>query len=317
MSALMQAFRVPSSPRISSAGFLALRGSPGGVSATAKLAKDVGLVDRFQAISLSQLNAKAEMLERRDNKYVVRVPILRQALEALQPQFDVLEIDGCREFTYDTCYFDDVDHTNYFDHHRGRRKRCKVRIRKYVDADLCFVEIKLKDKRDQTIKKRLAYAPEKYGSLDSNALQHVHAAYRALYRQPFSQQLVPVLEMRYRRITLVAKQGQERMTIDRALVFKGMDGEFAIADDICIVETKSGNANGIADKLLRGLHQHPTKRCSKYCTAVAALRKVRKHNRFLTALRKLAVLPPSSAHVRMAHSKSSFHRQEDLPCTSC
>jgi hypothetical protein len=54
-----------------------------------------------------------------------------------------------------------------------------------------------------------------------------------------------------------------------------------------IVETKSARGNGIADAILRGLHLHPTGRCSKYCIAMAALGEVDRHNRFLPALRRL------------------------------
>lgn len=231
------------------------------------------------------------MLERRDNKYVVAEAVLREAVPALAAHFDILEIDGRREFVYDTCYFDDPAHTSYFDHHRGRRQRCKVRIRRYVDAGMCFVEIKLKDKRGITVKKRLDYTVAKYGWLDHRAWRHVRTAYRDLYGREFSQALEPVIRMRYRRTTLVAKQGGERMTIDRGLVFTGPSGARAVDDGLFIIETKSGNANGVADKILRSLHQHPTKHCSKYCVGLAALQEVAQHNNFLAALRKLDIVP--------------------------
>jgi hypothetical protein len=252
------------------------------------------LVDAFAPIGLKQLNAKAAMLVRLDNKYVVREVILRRALTELAKHFDILEIDGKRDFIYDTCYFDDPNNSSYFDHHRGRRQRFKVRVRKYTDAQLCFVEIKLKDKRGVTIKKRLDYAVEKYGTLDDSAWKHIVSAYSELYGREFTYTLAPVVEMRYKRITLVAKSGGERMTIDCKLVFTGDGRSHCIDDDVFIIETKSSKGNGIADKILRSLHQHPTKRCSKYCVARAALQGVRRHNKFLPALRKLNVLPKAT-----------------------
>ena len=81
------------------------------------------------------------------------------------------------------------------------------------------------------------------------------------------------------------------MTIDCNLRFSGGDRSYSIDDGTFIVETKSANANGLADKILRRLHQHPTKRCSKYCVAMAALQEVSKHNKFLPALRKLNAIP--------------------------
>lgn len=251
------------------------------------------LVDPFRSISLEQLNAKAAMLERLDNKYVVREGVLRQAIAELAKHFDILETGGKRDFTYETCYFDDVDHRSYFDHHQGRRKRCKVRVRKYTDAQLCFVEVKLKDKRGVTVKKRLKYPLDKYGALDANAWAHIRSAYDEVYSAEFDRDLKPVVEMRYQRITLVAKQGGERMTIDRNLMFEGESRRCSIDASTFVVETKSANANGIADKILRRLHQHPTKGCSKYCIAMATLDKVKRHNKFLPALRKLSAIPGS------------------------
>lgn len=251
------------------------------------------LIDRFEPISLEQLNATAAMLERLDQKYVVEQAVLLQAVPSLAEHFQILEIDGRREFTYETCYFDDAERHSYFDHHQGRRQRIKVRVRKYTDAQLCFVEVKLKDKRGATIKKRLGYDLDKYGTLDDGAMQHVQDSYHALYGREFTLDLEPVIEMSYQRITLVAKEGGERMTIDCNIVFSGSERTHATGDDRFIVETKSANGNGIADKILRGLHQHPTKRCSKYCVGMAALQEVGRHNKFLPALRKLNSLPGS------------------------
>lgn len=256
------------------------------------------LVGDFEPISLGQLNAKADMLKRLDNKYVIRENMLRQALGQLVSHFDILEIDGNREFTYDTCYFDDAKNSSYFDHLRGRRQRFKVRVRKYLDSKMCFVEMKLKDKRGVTVKKRLDYRVEKYGMLDENAWNHIMSSYKEMYGREFSYVLAPVLEMRYKRITLVAKEGRERMTIDYRIAFSGDGRACAIDENAFIVETKSSNANGIADKILRSMHQHPIKSCSKYCVARAALQGVSRHNRFLPALRKLNVFAGAGTAVK-------------------
>lgn len=290
-------------------------GSPLQGDAAADTCNMSWLVDAFEPIGLGQLNAKASMLVRLDNKYVVREAVLREALAELAARFDILEIDGRRAFTYDTCYFDDPKNSSYFDHHRGRRQRFKVRVRKYTDAQLCFVEIKLKDKRGITIKKRLDYAVEKYGTLDDSAWKHITSSYSEHYGREFTYTLAPVVEMRYKRITLVAKEGGERMTIDCKLVFSG-DGRFHCVDnDVFIIETKSSKGNGIADKILRSLHQHPTKRCSKYCVARATLQGVQRHNKFLPALRKLNVLPkPTSLQQRAAVITSAISASDSASC---
>lgn len=253
------------------------------------------LVEPFRSISLAELNAKADMLQRRDNKYVVSGRVLEQAMDELAQYFDILEIDGKRDFTYDTCYFDDAEHSSYFNHHQGRRIRCKVRMRKYVDAGLCFVEVKLKHKRGMTIKKRLRRPAATHGTMDDASRDFVDDCYRDLYGRDFGRTLEPALTMRYQRVTLVAKDGGERMTVDVGIVFEGSSGERRVDEQLFLVETKSRNANGIADKILRALHQHPTNSCSKYCVALAALDKVRKYNKFLVALRRLDMTPDSHA----------------------
>jgi VTC domain len=252
---------------------------------------EIWLARAFAPIGLNELNAKAAMLERIDNKYVVRAEVLAQAVAELALRFDILEIDGKRSFTYETCYFDDVDRHSYFDHHQGRRQRAKVRVRKYLDAGLCFVEVKLKDKRGTTIKKRMRYALEKYGTLDAQAVAHVRQAFRDQYERDFEHVLEPSLEMSYRRLTLVAKDGGERMTVDGGIRFHAGGEVHATEGDVFVVETKSASGNGIADKVLRNLHQHPTNACSKYCVGMSMTGAVQRHNRFLPALRKLGIEP--------------------------
>jgi hypothetical protein len=242
---------------------------------------------QFTPISLAALNTKAEMLRRRDNKYIIERPVLVQALKAFAAEFDVLEINGQRSFTYDTCYFDSAQHECYQDHHRGRRRRAKVRIRNYVDANICFVEVKLKDKRGETIKKRLKHDPARHQNLDAPAISFVNHCFQDLYGKPFPYELRQALDMRYNRVTLVAKSGGERLTIDNKLHFKDGNKVRAIHDDIFIVETKSSNGNGIADKVLRSLHRHPMKHCSKYCAATAILCDEVKTNNFRQVRYKL------------------------------
>lgn len=244
------------------------------------------------------MNATAAMLERLDHKYVVRGAVLRAALPALADSFDILDIDGRRQFTYDTCYFDDPQLSCFHDHHQGRRQRFKVRIRRYVDSDACFVEVKLKDKRGITVKKRFDHDPRHYGSLDATARDRVLASFESMYGRPWQRDLDPVIEMRYRRVTLAARGGNERLTIDSGLTFFGRGRMRAIDDELFIIETKSANGRGIGDRILRDLHQHPTKRCSKYCVGLAAVGEASRHNRFLPALRKLDLLEPATAAAR-------------------
>jgi hypothetical protein len=243
----------------------------------------------FAPLSLASLNAKAAMLERQDNKYILQADQLRPALQAFSTHFDVLEIEGKRAFVYATQYFDDADQRAYYDHHQGRRKRGKVRVRSYLDAGFSYLEVKLKDIRDVTVKRRMRVD---YGmaALDGAAMAFVDTCFREQYGAVLDTPLGQAIGMEYARITLVAKDGGERMTIDTGLRFLSQRIICDVSPDLFIMETKSARGNGIADKILRGLHLHPTPRCSKYCIAMAALGQVTRHNHFLPALRRLRLM---------------------------
>ncbi len=124
-------------------------------------------------------------------------------------------------------------------------------------------------------------------SLCDESLAFIDACHIEMYGRPLGRQLMPVIGMEYERITLVAREGGERMTIDTRLAFRAANADREAAPDMFILETKSARGNGIADKILRAEHLHPTKNCSKYCVGMAALGLVERHNRFLSALRKL------------------------------
>jgi hypothetical protein len=246
-------------------------------------------LDSLTPLSLEDLNARAAMMERLDQKYVVTADQLARALDRLADRFDVLEIGGQRAFGYATRYFDDPDLRSYHDHHQGRRLRSKVRVRRYLDAGLTYLEVKLKTLRDVTVKKRMAL-PTMPDALDCAAMAFVDACHRDLYGAPLGRVLVPGLSMRYTRATLVARDGGERMTIDGGLVFGTAGQARPVRPDLFILETKSALGRGLADAVLRDLHLKPTPRLSKYCIGLAAVGGVARRNRFLPGLRRLDLL---------------------------
>ncbi len=245
----------------------------------------------YEAISLGELNVKAEMLARLDNKYIMGLGKLETALSALQMDFDVLDIKGERAFAYSTRYFDSQELRAYYDHHQRRRKRCKVRIRTYVGAKLHYLEVKLIEPRGTTAKTRLRLdaLPQQ---LDTTCLDFVDACHRSAYGTPFGKRISPVLLVQYQRITLVAKEGGERLTIDTNLQLTGAGRTRMIDPDICIIETKSARGNGVADKIFRALHVQPTGRVSKFCIGMVATGQVGVRNGFLPALRRLGLADP-------------------------
>lgn len=243
----------------------------------------------FAPCDLEAMNDRTAMLTRIDNKYIVQSSDLEHMLAAFSEDFDILEIGDRRAFTYATRYFDDDEQRAYYEHHQGKRKGFKVRARRYLEAGLCFVELKMKEKRGTTIKQRLEYDYDAYETLNAEAIQFVKNGYQTHYGKRFEYHVRPTLDIEYKRLTLVSKNREERMTIDTDLVFSNGQHRLNAQRGIFIIETKSKNGRGRADRCLQGQHHYPIKRCSKYCIGMAALSEVSRFNHFLPTMRKLKI----------------------------
>jgi hypothetical protein len=151
--------------------------------------------------------------------------------------------------------------------------------------------MKLKGLRNHTVKRRAEYSAGHPHVLEADALALLSAWYAEEYGQPPRFDLAPVLKTSYRRTTLVAKDGGERLTIDGAMSFAGGGREVRLDGDIFVLETKSQRGYGIADRLLRRLQLRPVGRCSKYCIGLLATGLASEANQFLPALRRLHLKP--------------------------
>lgn len=243
----------------------------------------------FEPISLKDMNARAALLDRQENKYVLTIEQFQSMIGEFADTFDILTIDDRTVFNYRTVYFDTEELIGYTYHNQGRNKRrFKIRTRYYTESGLCFFEVKLKDKRGGTIKKRMKYAAE-YGAITEQAMKFMHTTYEQVYAEPFQHQLSAIMEINYNRITLVAKDSSERMTIDFDLWFTNGKHRTLIRPFI-IIETKSPTGRGIADAIFKQHNIRP-RSCSKYILGANLLRLKVKYNRFKPLLKLYHSLP--------------------------
>lgn len=244
----------------------------------------------FRPISLDELNTRAALLDRKEHKYILSPEQLRQVTAALSDRFDVLTIDSQTVFNYQSVYMDTDDLVSYtYDNQGSKKRRFKARTRYYVESGLCYFEIKLKDKYGGTVKKRMRYATEHYGTVTEEAMALLKCAYTELYDKPFEYELRGRMEVKYSRMTLVAREGGERMTIDFNLSFS--DGYNATAArQFIIVETKSSSGNGIADRLFRNLGIRP-RSCSKFSLGMNLLSFKVRYNKYKPLLKLYNTLP--------------------------
>ena len=256
------------------------------------------LLTGFAAISLEATNRCAKLLTRIDNKYAITFDQFRSLLTCINDDYSILEIDGLRQFSYSSCYYDD-DFGCYFEHHQGRRQRMKVRTREYVDSGLKFFEIKLKGLRGKTNKYRTDCDFLVTPRIQNQFSELLNSVYQEQYKKAMPFKLSPSLMINYQRCTLVARQGGERVTIDFSLCFdqpEGISAPVHISNEFIIVETKSGDGKGITDRAMKKLNIRKASKCSKYCIGVNLMGKVRKNNNFLHMIKhvKRNIVSPGS-----------------------
>jgi hypothetical protein len=96
---------------------------------------------------------------------------------------------------------------------------------------------------------------------------------RELAAQPAPEDLAATLATRYRRVTLAAREGGERVTIDLDVAMESMDDRgVGLRDDMALVETKTeGDGDGgTVDAVLTSMGCEPAS-ISKYRLGVGLL----------------------------------------------
>ena len=260
---------------------------------------------RFPPISLDALVHHAGLMTRVDRKYLVPLEIAADLVARLDPATRSLEIDGKRDFAYDSVYFDTDDDLAYRITAQRRRRRFKVRTRSYLDTGGCFLEIKTKSGRGATVKQRTAYASENRAALTDAGRDYVrHVLCAEGHESTLVDRLEPTLVSRYHRTTLLLPEGS-RATIDTRLHWFDLHREYRLdstrdSDPIgmselpahAIIETKSvGGASDLDRALWRAGHR-PTG-ISKFGTGTAALRPLLPRNKWSRQLRGPFALQPS------------------------
>jgi hypothetical protein len=173
-------------------------------------------VDRLPAVSLAELNADAELLTRTDRKYVIATDELDAVVTGI-PGLRVLEIDGRRSSRYESTYLDTVDLDSWSAAAHRRRRRWKVRTRVYADTGECWLEVKTRGRRGQTVKERVPHADRRLDITDA-AGEWVRGRLGAAHVHDVDPGgLVATLHTSYLRTTLLLAGGAGRATIDRDL----------------------------------------------------------------------------------------------------
>jgi hypothetical protein len=245
---------------------------------------DKGILDKFTGIGLGDIG-KANFMNRIDTKFPLRSDVLfERILPYIVDDYYIVEINKLRYMEYETVYFDTPDNKFFTMHQNGKKDRYKVRKRTYVDTGTSFLEIKHKNNKGKTKKKRIEITTSlneidsgEYGFLSEHLPEYV---------DPMT--LVPVIQNHFHRITLVRKDMGERCTIDCELGFKTPTENNTETQGFAMVELKH-EAGAPKSPLQKILARNGIKQASfsKYCIGrVLSLQPV-KYNLFKERIRTI------------------------------
>ncbi len=238
-------------------------------------------LSQFNKVSLPDLD-KVKLMNRTDKKFCLHISKLNSILEAIRADYLVLEIQEKTIFNYDNTYFDTPDNQMYLNHHNGKLNRYKIRVRNYTLSNDNFLEIKFKNNKERTIKKRIERA-EFNSDFTSDELSFIKQA------SPFhGSQLEPKIKSNFRRITLVNNNFTERVTLDLVPGFENQEKKITL-NNLVIVEVKQDKSSNSAQivKILQA-HKITNQGFSKYCIGRSILEEEIKKNNFKPLLLKIS-----------------------------
>jgi VTC domain len=222
-------------------------------------------------VTLEALDERARLRRRVDTKYVVPAARAETLIEGLADRYEALEIDGHRCFTYESVYFDTRDLRCFHDHVEGHRPRFKVRTRYYRETGACFLEVKVKTAGDETVKRQCSYDKNDHGALTDSGQSFVEQTLSEDAGEAPPADLAPTLSTNYRRLTLGARAGGERATVDLAISLRSMDDrETRLRPGLLVIETKTEDGRSDIDDELQAAGCDPMS-ISKYRVGVGVL----------------------------------------------
>ena len=229
-------------------------------------------LNKFEIITLSEMD-DVKLMSRTDTKFVFNLSRLPGFLEKLSRFYKVLSIDGNLIHDYKSLYFDTEDRKFYIEHHNRRVNRNKIRFREYVGSGLTFLEIKFKNNKGRTIKKRI-----KVDSISEEITEQQQKYIDKIVGYPI--EVSAKQWINFSRVTFVHKTQKERLTMDVNLTFNNKKDEGDLKN-IVIAEVKQERMSRSSDfmRIAKEMSILPM-RLSKYCMSTLSLNPELKKNRF-------------------------------------
>lgn len=236
--------------------------------------------DYFDHIDLKNMD-KVKLMNRKDTKYWFSEKYLQSILDSVHGEYFLLHINGKSLMSYSSTYFDTGTDGLYGDHHNGKLNRYKIRKRVYIDSGIGYLEIKFKNNKGKTNKKRI---------LTNGNIALLNNEENCFIRSvtPYeANELQTSITNGFSRLTLVSKNFKERCTIDLNLSYKTKDKELQL-QDLTIVEIKS-EGKPEHSPLIMAFRNSRLKASgfSKYCVGRTILNPELKNNAFKRKIREI------------------------------
>jgi hypothetical protein len=129
-----------------------------------------------------------------------------------------------------------------------------------------MVEVKLRDQRGQSVKRRL---PEDFSLAPNLTIKGARFVNEILKRDGFAATLTSTLQTSYERVSVVDVESGVRLTADLGVRCRAVVGKEALIEGV-VIETKSPRGPGPIDRALWRRGHRPV-RLSKYATGMAAI----------------------------------------------
>ncbi len=237
------------------------------------------------SISLEEMDT-IKLMNRIDTKYVTNENLLVEILtEAKNKGYRALEIAETKLCPYISTYYDTDNLAMYRDHHNKKLVRQKIRTRMYENSNTAFLEIKKKNNKGRTKKKRVEIDTAAFSDFRGDEQRNNFVTQNTGY-QP--QDIQPCLQTIFSRITLVNAAKTERLTIDTALRFVNVlnNVEKNLGNAVVIELKQDGRAKSEMKNILLDLRVKPL-RMSKYCIGTALTNPSAPNHRFKLKIRKI------------------------------
>lgn len=226
-------------------------------------------LEDLPSIDLGDLPIEVALAERYDLKCAGRLADIHRLVDILRTRAHVVHVEGRAHGLVTTVYYDTPEALSFWDHARKRRRRYKVRIRRYGDADAAFLEVKAKGSRGQTVKYRTPFEGAAGEDLSNDARAYVAGVLREHDDIDLPRALVARATTEFARATLVDLDRGERYTVDWDIRARVSGQEIRFDPTGVIIETKGLQPIPDSARTLRraGFRRMPM---SKYCLATAA-----------------------------------------------